>query len=88
MMVALEDEQEDGLKSVFVIFLTLFYAGATLACSPAPSCWIDEGPAYLKDLCHQSAKNPSVLKYVDEPDQIGRFIRACARLHIAVKRPR
>jgi len=58
------------------------------ACSPAPTCWIGESTAYLKDMCRQAAKNPDSLRYVDEPEHIGRFITACAKLRIMVKRPR
>jgi hypothetical protein len=67
--------------------MLLLSVGTASACSPAPSCWIDEGPAYLKTICRDTAKNPSLLKHVDEPDQIGRFIKACAKLRIVIKQP-
>jgi hypothetical protein len=73
---------------MMVVGLGLLGFNAALACSPAPSCWIEEGPAYLKEMCRQAAKDPNTLKYVEEPKQIGRFIGACAKLRIAVKRPR
>ena len=27
------------------------WSTGALACSPAPSCWIDEGPSYLRSVC-------------------------------------
>ncbi len=80
-----ESPRNDNLSLVLAVVASS--VADAFACSPAPSCWIDEGPAYLKEQCRQSAKNPGTLKYLDEPDQIGRVIRACAKHHIAVKRP-
>jgi len=55
---------------MMVLGLGLLDFNAALACSPAPSCWIEESPAYLKEMCRQAAKNPSTLKYVDEPSKL------------------
>jgi hypothetical protein len=68
--------------SIGIILAWLLDAGAAVACSPAPSCWIEEGPTYLKSVCREAVQNSDTLKYVDEPDQIGRFVKACAKLHI------
>jgi hypothetical protein len=42
---------------------------------------------YLKSVCINSARSPDMLKYVEEPEQIGNFIQACATLGIMVKAP-
>jgi hypothetical protein len=43
-----------------------------------------ESPAYLRSVCSNYAKDRKTLKqiaeYLDEPEKIGRFAAACARL--------
>lgn len=59
-----------------------------LACSPTPSCWIEEGPG-MKHICRNAAKySADVFKHLDEPNQVPRFVRVCAELGIRVKPPR
>jgi hypothetical protein len=55
------------------------------ACSPAPSCWIDEGPSYLRSICKEARDNAETLKYVDEPRKIPAFKNACKKLGIITK---
>jgi hypothetical protein len=58
------------------------------ACAPAPTCWLEEGPSYYKDICRNAARSSDVLKWVEEPDKIGDFIKACAKQGIRVKASR
>jgi hypothetical protein len=61
------------------------------ACSPAPSCWIESGPAYLKDVCKGYARDhrtaSDIEGYVEEPEKVGAFVKACGKLgiHIAAE---
>jgi hypothetical protein len=61
-------------------------AGTALACSPAPSCWIAAGPAYLRSICSGYAKKHKTLKeiatYVEEPEKIWDFAKACENLKV------
>lgn len=61
---------------------------SALACSPSPTCWIEKGPG-MKHICRNAAKySAQVFRHLDEPDQVPRFVRACAKLGITVKPPR
>jgi hypothetical protein len=61
-------------------------APAAWACAPAPSCWIKEGPAYLRSVCLSYAKDHQTLKqiamYLEEPEKIAAFGKACEKLHV------
>ena len=63
--------------------------GVALACSPAPSCWMKSGPEYLRSVCVSYAKDRQTLKqiaqYVEEPEKIAAFGKACNRLHVHLK---
>jgi hypothetical protein len=58
-------------------------AGTAPACSPAPSCWMAAGPAYLRTICFGYAKKHKTLKeiatYVEEPEKISDFAKACEK---------
>jgi hypothetical protein len=63
-----------------------------LACSPAPSCWIDEGgpkSSYLKGICRGYAKDKRTVEdikgYVDEPEKMPQFVSACKALGVTFK---
>lgn len=70
--------------------LILFWLSISLttafACSPAPSCWMKYGPAYLKPICSGYAKDGRSLKeiqnYLDEPEKLNDFVQACLKLGI------
>jgi hypothetical protein len=63
--------------------------GTAAACNPAPSCWLDSGREYLRSVCLGYAKDHQTLKqiakYLDEPEKIAAFGRACQRLNIRLK---
>lgn len=60
--------------------------GTALACAPAPSCWIDEGPEYLRSVCQGYADDHLTLSqiatYLDEPEKIEDFGLACAKVGV------
>jgi hypothetical protein len=60
-----------------------------LACSPAPSCWMESGPGYLRSVCLSYAKDHQTLKqiamYLEEPEKIAAFGKACKKLGIYLK---
>jgi hypothetical protein len=58
-----------------LIPLFLFSLSA-LACAPAPTCWMGSSREYLKSVCINSTRSPDMLKYVEEPEQIGNFVQA------------
>ena len=58
------------------------------ACSLAPMCRVNEGPAYAKDICRNVAKKPGVyLKDVEMPEKVGESVKACARVGVHIKLP-
>jgi hypothetical protein len=63
--------------------------GTALACAPAPSCWMKSEPAYLRSVCLSYAKDHQTLKqiamYVEEPEKIAAFGKACERLQVHLK---
>jgi hypothetical protein len=77
--------------SIFGAALLLGTCAATsvYACAPAPSCWIESGPAYLRDVCHGYAKDHKTLAeiatYVEEPEGIAAFGKACEKVHVHLK---
>jgi hypothetical protein len=79
-----------GVKMIgklMMIFATAIIATPALACAPAPTCWMESSRDYLKSVCINSGRNPDTLKYVEEPEQIANFIKACAKLRIKIKAP-
>jgi hypothetical protein len=69
---------------LLVLATALFIPGAALACSPAPSCWMKEGPSYLRSVC-QNYKGETVAQIaavVDEPEKVPAFIQACKRIKV------
>ena len=65
--------------------ILLAMVASSHACSPAPTCWIDSGPSYLRPLCKEARSNAEMLKYVEEPKKLPAFVNACKKLGIAVK---
>lgn len=57
-----------------------------LACKPAPSCWMESRPEYLRAVCLGYAKDHKTLKeiadYVDEAGEVPAFGGACKKLGI------
>jgi hypothetical protein len=64
----------------------LLSAPVAIACSPAPSCWMQESREYLKSVCMGYAKDgkrlDEIATYVEEPQKIEAFGLACKRLGI------
>jgi hypothetical protein len=60
-----------------------------LACSPAPTCWMQESKSYLRSICQGYAKDGKTLtqiaEYLDEPEKIAAFGEACKRVGITLK---
>jgi hypothetical protein len=60
------------------------------ACSPAPSCWIESGPSYLRSVCAGYAKDHMTLAqiapYLDEPGEIAKFGAACEKLYVHIEK--
>ena len=44
--------------SLYTFAALITTVGAALACGPAPSCWMESGPTYLKSVCSGYAKHP------------------------------
>jgi hypothetical protein len=63
--------------------------GTALACAPAPSCWLKSEPAYLRSVCQSYRKSHQTLKqiaiYVEEPEKVGAFGKACKKLGVHLK---
>jgi hypothetical protein len=72
-----------------LLITVLLSATPALACSPAPSCWIDEGPTYLKEICKGYQKDHRTLAdiktWLDEPEKISEFAAACKQVGITLK---
>ena len=64
-------------------------AASALACSPAPSCWMQSSSEYLRSVCQGYAKDHRTLKqiatYVEEPEKVISFGQACKRLGINLR---
>ena len=78
-------------KALFYTRLALLIAGVfcatpALACAPAPSCWYEQGPSYVRSVCHSMAASPGWSKYVEEPELVPAFIAKCSKLNIKVSR--
>lgn len=60
-----------------------------LACGPAPSCWMQSNPAYLRSICQGYEKDHRTLKqiaqFVEEPDKVAAFGKACEQLNVHLK---
>jgi hypothetical protein len=78
-----------SIKHTLPFLLGLAAVTPAMACAPTPSCWIEEGPAYLRDVCADYAKDHKTLAqiapYLDAPEQIGAFAKACAKVHVHLK---
>lgn len=60
-----------------------------MACAPAPSCWLEEGPSYLRSICRGYAKDnrtlPQIASFVDEPEKVPELAKACKKLGVTLK---
>jgi hypothetical protein len=52
------------LSTQLVLFFLLSLP--TLACAPAPTCWMQSGRDYLKLVCINSARYPDMLKPIPD----------------------
>jgi hypothetical protein len=77
------------MKTTLAFAALALGTGSALACSPAPSCWIEEGPAYLRSICRGYAKDGKSLReiatFVDEPKKIQKFAKACRKVGVTLK---
>ena len=78
-------QMEKRVKTILLAVALVAAAFPAMACAPAPTCWMNSGREYLKSVCVTSARDPGSLKFVEQPEQIGNFVRACAKLGIKVK---
>jgi hypothetical protein len=73
------------LASVTLVALT----SAANACKPAPSCWIEESPSYLRSICKQYVKGPiaqkPLVETMDDPDEYPALVKACRKLGNAIQ---
>lgn len=62
----------------------------TYACSPTPSCWMQETARYMRGICRSSKRSGRTLKDIerllDEPEKIEDFARACKKLGVDLGR--
>jgi hypothetical protein len=74
------------LRMLLLVSAAVLILAPAFACAPAPSCWIETGPAYLRSVCRGYAKDhqslPQIAKYLDEPEKIQDFAKACKKLSI------
>lgn len=79
----------NGMLAALATGAVIVTSQGALACAPAPSCWMQGDPAYLKSICRGFAKRGQTLKqiatFVDEPDQIAAFGQACKKLKIRLQ---
>jgi len=81
--------EEEAMKRLLLAAVAVLgMVGSVLACSPSPSCWIEEGAKergseYLRSICLGYAKDHKTLKqiaaYADEPEKIVAFGKACKK---------
>jgi hypothetical protein len=76
--------------SSFVMALSLASTTA-YACKPAPSCWADSGPEYLRGICKDYAKETLAQitnELKDEPGYVDgdslAFVKECNKLHVHI----
>jgi hypothetical protein len=76
-------------RLLLTIIMLMLVTSSAMACAPAPSCWIAAGPDYLRSVCLGYAKNGQTLsqiaKYIEEPQKIAAFGKACKRLGVNLK---
>jgi hypothetical protein len=86
MIIALLPKTLKLLLMVAIMGAACLLGSVVRACSPAPSCWIESGPTYLRSVCEGYAKDHKTLteiaSYLDEPDDIANFASACGKLHV------
>jgi hypothetical protein len=74
------------LKTMIVAAVVAILPTPALTCSPSPSCWFKYGPEYVKSVCSGYAKDKrtatEIAEFLEEPEQVPRFIAACKKLGI------
>lgn len=78
------------MRAIFSGFvLNTVAVTAASACSPAPSCWLEEGPSYVRTICKGYAQKgrsvADIRGFVDEPDKVQDFVRACKKYGVTFK---
>jgi hypothetical protein len=77
------------IKTLMALPLVAMMTTTTYACSPAPSCWIASSRSYLRGVCRGFAKDKrtvaEIATFIDEPEKIQDFVRACKKLGITFK---
>jgi hypothetical protein len=85
-----QTKESKYMKCLFLAAVAaMAFSDVAVACSPAPSCWMNESPAYLRSICAGYAKDRKTLKqiaeYVDEPENIAAFGKACKKFKINLR---
>jgi hypothetical protein len=79
------------MKHLLMIAAALLaLTSVAIACSPAPSCWMEEKQSgYLRSICAGYAKDGRTLKqiaeFVDEPEKVPAFANACRKFGISFR---
>lgn len=78
------------MRSIFAgLVLNIAVITAASACSPAPSCWLEEGPSYVRTICKGYAKDgrtvDDIRSFVDEQDKVQDFVRACKKYGVTFR---
>ena len=81
--------QRVPIMRLIITTVTTLFATSALACAPAPSCWLEEGPAYVRSICRGYEKDhrtvADIRGFVDEPEQVPAFIAACKKQGVTFK---
>lgn len=67
--------------------VAIVVATPALSCAPAPSCWLSEGPSYVKGICRGYAKDKRTKAEIREfltsdetkPEDMDKFFAACKK---------
>jgi hypothetical protein len=77
-------------KTALAFAAAMLASSSVHACSPAPSCWIESGPEYLRAVCRGYANDhrtvTQIASYLDEPERIADFVKACGKLRVHFNR--
>ena len=78
------------LTSAFVVISLILTTSSVLACAPAPSCWMKSDRGYLRSACRSYSGQTlqEIAQYVDEPENVAAFGKACKKFGIHFKEHR
>ena len=78
------------LTSALVATLLILASSSVLACAPAPSCWMKSARAYLRSVCRSYSGQTlqEIAQYVEEPENVTAFGKACKKFGIHFKERR